>query len=150
MITVEQLTYNPFQENTFLVYDETNDCVVIDPGMYTQEERTAFENHIKNKGLNLVKLISTHSHLDHVFGNAFVAETYKLGLQIHKEDLQTLEMFDRTVELYQIPNTQKSPMPSSYFEEGDKIEFGNSHLDIVFVPGHAPGHVAFISHKKNL
>jgi hydroxyacylglutathione hydrolase len=147
MITVEQLTYNPFQENTFLVYDETNDCVVIDPGMYTQEERIAFENHIKNKGLNLVKLISTHSHLDHVFGNAFVAETFNLGLQIHKEDLQTLEMFDRTVALYQIPNTQKSPMPSSYFEEGDKIEFGNSHLDIVFVPGHAPGHVAFISHK---
>ena len=148
MITVEQLTFNPFQENTFIVHDETNDCVVIDPGMYTEEERIAFENHIKTKKLNLVKLISTHSHLDHVFGNAFVAETFNLGLQIHKEDLQTLEMFDRTVELYQIPNTQKSPMPSSYFEEGDKVEFGNSHLDIVFVPGHAPGHVAFISHKE--
>ena len=64
MITVEQLTFNPFQENTFIVHDETNDCVVIDPGMYTEEERIAFENHIKTKELNLVKLISTHSHLD--------------------------------------------------------------------------------------
>ena len=148
MITVEQLTYNPFQENTYLVYDETKECVVIDPGMYTQEERDSFAEHIEKKGYKLVNLVSTHSHLDHVFGNAFVAEKYNLGLQIHKEDLQTLEMFERTVELYQIPNTQPSPKPASFFAEGDKISFGNSFLDILFVPGHSPGHVAFVAHEE--
>jgi len=151
MITIEQLTFNPFQENTYVVYDETKECVIIDPGMYTEEERKQFEKYILNNGLKPVKLVSTHSHLDHVFGNAFVAKTYNLGLEIHKEDLQTLQMFARTVEMYQIPNTEESPMPENYFEEGDKITFGNSHLDILFVPGHSPGHVAFVDHiSKNI
>lgn len=148
MITVEQLTFNPFQENTFVVFDETKECVIIDAGMYTQEERLRFQEYISSNELKPVKLISTHSHLDHVFGNAFVSRTYNIGLEIHKEDLQTLQMFGRTVELYQIPNTEESPMPEGYFDEGDKIEFGNSHLDILFVPGHAPGHVAFVDHES--
>lgn len=146
MIVIEQLTFNPFQENTYVIFDETKECVIIDPGMYTKEEQEKFVSYIEENELKPVKLVSTHSHLDHVFGNAFVARTWNLGLEIHKEDLQTLQLFKRTVELYQIPNTEESPMPENYFKEGDKIEFGNSHLDIVFVPGHAPGHVAFIDH----
>ena len=148
MITVEQHTFNPFQENTFLVYDETNECVIIDPGCYTQEEKEALKNYIENKGLKPVRLICTHSHLDHVFGTAYVSKTFDLGVEIHPEDLQTLNMFNTTVQLYQIPNAEEPPQPKSFLEEGDKVTFGNSSMDVLFVPGHAPGHIVLVGRDE--
>jgi len=147
MITVEQHTFNPFQENTFLIYDETKEALVIDPGCYTDTERNRFKTIVAEKGLTLKGIISTHSHLDHVFGNKFVMETYNIGLTIHKEDLQTLYMLKTTADKYGIPNVQESPEPTNFVAEGEQIRFGNSFVDVVFVPGHAPGHIAFISHK---
>lgn len=147
MITVEQLTYNPFQENTFLIYDETKEALVVDPGCYTDQEKQQFKELVGSKGLKLKGIISTHSHLDHVFGNYFVMNEFNVGLTIHKEDLQTLKMQTRTCELYGIPNVDESPEPTDFIKEGEQIKFGNSVLDVVFVPGHAPGHIAFVSHE---
>ncbi len=148
MITIEQHTFNPFQENTFLVYDETKEALIIDAGCYTPAEKQTFKQLIEEKGLHIKGVISTHSHLDHVFGNKFIMETFDVGLTIHKEDLQTLLMLEEVCSAYGIPNVDKSPMPTSFVKEGEKITFGNSSLDIVFVPGHAPGHIAFIAHDE--
>lgn len=147
MITVEQLTFNPFQENTFLIYDETKEALVVDPGCYFPEEKNRFKALIESKGLTLKGVISTHSHLDHVFGNQFIMNTFKVGLTIHKEDLQTLNLLTKTAELYGIPNVEESPAPTNFIKEGEQIKFGHSVLEVVFVPGHAPGHIAFISHE---
>ncbi len=148
MITIEQHTFNPFQENTFLVYDETKEALIIDAGCYTPAEKQAFKQLIEEKELKVKGIISTHSHLDHVFGNKFIMETFNVGLTIHKEDLQTLLMLEEVCAAYGIPNVDKSPMPASFVKEGDKITFGNSSLDVIFVPGHAPGHIAFIAHEE--
>lgn len=147
MIIVEQYTFNPFQENTFIIYDETKEALVVDPGCYFPEEKERFKALIESKGLQLKGIISTHSHLDHVFGNKFVMEEFNVGLTIHKEDLQTLNMLKLTADKYGIPNVEESPEPTSFIKEGEQIKFGNSFLDVVFVPGHAPGHIAFISHQ---
>lgn len=147
MITVEQHTFNPFQENTFLIYDETKEALVVDPGCYFPEEKERFKQMVDSKGLSLKGIISTHSHLDHVFGNKYVMDTFNVGLTIHKEDLQTLNMLTRTADMCGIPNVEESPAPTNYIAEGEQIKFGNSVLDVVFVPGHAPGHIAFVSHK---
>ena len=147
MITVEQHTFNPFQENTFIIYDETKEALVVDPGCYFPEERERFKSLIESKGLKLKGIISTHSHLDHVFGNQFVMNEYKVGLTIHKEDLETLRMLKLTADKYGIPNVEESPEPTAFIKEGEQIKFGNSSLDVVFVPGHAPGHIAFVSHE---
>lgn len=147
MITVEQHTFNPFQENTFLIYDETKEALVVDPGCYFPEEKERLKQLINSKGLDLKGIISTHSHLDHVFGNKYVMDTFNVGLTIHKEDLQTLKMLSRTADMYGIPNVEESPEPTSFIAEGEQIKFGNSVLDVVFVPGHAPGHIAFISNE---
>lgn len=147
MITVEQHTFNPFQENTFLIYDETKEALVVDPGCYTAEEKSRFKALITSKELSLKGIISTHSHLDHVFGNHFVMNEFNVGLTIHKEDLETLKMQARTCEMYGVPNVDISPEPTSFIKEGEQINFGNSTLEVVFVPGHAPGHIAFISHE---
>ncbi len=147
MITVEQITFNPFQENTFIIHDETKEALVVDPGCYYPEEKQRFKDYITTNCLDLKGIISTHSHLDHVFGNHFVMSEFNVGLTIHKEDLQTLKMQSKTCEMYGIPNVDLSPEPTQFIKEGEQIKFGKSVLDVVFVPGHAPGHIAFISHK---
>lgn len=144
---VEKFTFNPFQENTYIVYDDSKSCVIIDAGCYFPEEFDRLKAFIDQNQLTPKKLISTHSHLDHVFGNYIVTKSLNTPLGIHPEDEQTLNMLTRTADLYQIPNVFESPAPDFYFEHGDIIEFGNSQLEVRFVPGHAPGHVVFISHN---
>lgn len=147
MITVEQHTFNPFQENTFLIYDETKEALLVDPGCYFPEEKERVKTIIQSKGLDLKGIISTHSHLDHVFGNKYIMEEFNVGLTIHEQDLQTLELLKMTADKYGIPNVDASPAPTAFIKEGEQIHFGNSTLEVVFVPGHAPGHIAFISHE---
>lgn len=146
MIHIKKFTFNPFQENTIILHDETNECLIIDAGCYFPKELKEVSDFIATNDLKPVKLVSTHSHLDHVFGNHSVIREFNIPLGIHPEDKQTLDALERTASMYQIPNVFKSPEPSFYFEHGDKIEFGNSALEVRFVPGHAPGHVVFISH----
>lgn len=148
MISVKKLTFNPFQENTYLVFDETNECIIIDPGCYELHEQEELIHFIETNELKPIKLISTHSHIDHVLGNKFVMDTYKIDLQIHKLDLQTLLSVPTYAGNYGFTNYQACEAPTSFFEEGDKIKFGNSELDILFVPGHAPGHVAFVAKEE--
>lgn len=148
MISVQKLTFNPFQENTYVLFDETKECVIIDPGCYEEHEQNELTQFIETNELKPVKLISTHSHIDHVLGNKFVMETYGIELQIHKQDLQTLVSVPTYAANYGFTNYQPCEVPTSFFEEGDTITFGNSKLDILFVPGHAPGHVAFVAQEE--
>jgi len=143
MIQIKKLTFNPFQENTYILYDETKSCVIIDPGCYTKEEQQALLDFITTNNLKPVRLLNTHCHIDHVLGNYFVSQTFNLPLEIHKEDLTTLNSVSTYCHLYGFDAYELSPEPSSFLKEGDKIIFGNSELDVIFCPGHAPGHVVF-------
>lgn len=144
---IKTFTFNPFQENTFVVFDDSNECVIIDAGCYEKAEQLELVDWITKNNLKPTKLISTHSHLDHVFGNQFVCNQFGISLGIHKEDEVTLNSLTRVASMYGIPNVMESPAPSFYFEEGDSVAFGASKLDVLFVPGHAPGHVVFVSHE---
>lgn len=115
--------------------------------MYDKDEREEFDSFIKQKGLKPVILFNTHCHLDHIFGNDHCADKYDLKLVAHKDDLKTLEMGETTAHLYNM-NYTPSPQPAEFVVEGDIINFGNSELEITFVPGHCPGHVALISHLQ--
>ena len=83
MITVKVFEFSPIQENTYLLYNEAKNCIIIDPGCYTQEERDELYQFIKSNELIPMLLLNTHGHLDHVFGNKFVAETFQLIPHIH-------------------------------------------------------------------
>lgn len=146
MITIQGFTFNPFEENTYILYDETKECVIIDPGCSNREEQEEIVQFIKDEGLKPVRLLNTHCHIDHVFGNAFIAKKYNLKLEIHKEDLQTLHSLPQVSHLYGL-NAEESVEPSVFLNEGDKVTFGNSTLDILFMPGHSPGSVCFVSHS---
>jgi hydroxyacylglutathione hydrolase len=144
MITIQVFTFNPFEENTYILFDETKECIIIDPGCSNKSEQEDMVNFIEEEGLKPVRLLNTHCHIDHVFGNTFIAKKYNLGLEIHEEDLQTLHSLPRVSHLYGL-NAEESVDPSNFLSEGDQIKFGNSTLDIFFTPGHSPGSICFVS-----
>src|SRR5687768_1963455 len=132
MLKVHKLTFNPFQENTYILSDETQEAVIIDPGCYDRAEQAHLADYIQKNGLKPVKLVNTHCHLDHVLGNYFVAKTYDLELGIHKDDLPTLNNFERSAAMYGFDAYQLSPEPAYFLDETQTLDFGNSSLKILF------------------
>ena len=147
---IKSFTFNPFQENTFVVYDETKECIIIDPGCYTEKERTELRRFITSEGLKPVKLINTHCHIDHVLGNKFVSELWGLELYMHKEDLPLLENAGNIGKMYGMEDYEGSPYPKHFLAQDDTLTFGESSFKILFTPGHAPGHICLYSKENNL
>ena len=149
MTQVQTFEFNPFAENTYVVWDATGECVIFDPGCYTTEERSILQSFILKNTLKPVRLINTHCHLDHVFGNKFVADTWGLGLEIHRGELTVLERFPDVCQMYGIPNIEPSPMPAAFLEAGQALTFGETTLDILFTPGHSPASLSFYCKKES-
>ncbi|MEO6902316.1 MAG: MBL fold metallo-hydrolase [Bacteroidia bacterium] len=147
MVTIHSFTFNPIVENTYILFDETRQCVIIDPGCYDDAERNALAKFITDNDLTPVKLLNTHCHLDHVFGNGFVSKKYNLKLEIHQHDQVVLDNFIVSANLYGM-NADPSPQPSVYLNEGDKVTFGNTTLEIFHTPGHSPGSITFYNAKE--
>lgn len=147
MINVHKFTFNGFQENTYLLVDtDTNEAVVVDPGCYDINEKHDLEDFIASNKLKLVRLLNTHCHLDHIFGNQFIQKNWNLALETHEKELETLQLAKHSATIYGFPGYEESPLPTQFLDEQDQIKFGRVILDIIFVPGHAPGHIAFINH----
>ena len=126
------------------MYDETKECVIIDPGCYSSEEENILSSFISSQGLTPVKLLNTHCHIDHVLGNNFVASKYDIDLEMHEKDLPTLHATPEYGHLYGF-HIAVSPDPKTLLNEGDVIEFGHSELEVRFTPGHSAGHIVFIA-----
>jgi len=147
MHQIKKFTFSPFSENTYVISDEKGETVIIDPGCLSQTEKEELHAYISSKGLKPVALLQTHTHLDHVFGSAYVKRKYGVKMYMHKADLPVLADVELRCKTWGIPGYE--PVEADEFlEEGDNFTFGNTRLDIVFVPGHAPGHIAFINHKE--
>lgn len=147
MISIQTFTFNPFQENSYILWDNTKECVIIDPGCYGEDEQEQLLSFIRNKELKPVKLLNTHCHIDHILGNKIVAETFNLALEANEKEVEILEGSPKWALKYGIVG-DVSPKIGKFLNEGDQVQFGNSVLDIVFVPGHSPGSIAFISHSN--
>ena len=146
---LRQITFNPFQENTFILWDKTKECIIIDPGCYEKNEKEYLSNFIESNNLNPVKLINTHCHIDHILGNKFVSEKWKIDLYMNKKDLPLLKGAGDIAKMYGFENYKGSPYPKYFLEEGDVLKFGNSKLSILFTPGHAPGHICLLNKEEN-
>lgn len=149
MVQISFFTFGPFEENTYVLYDDTKECLIIDPGCSDASERQELATFIESKQLKPVKLLNTHCHIDHVLGNKFIAEKYTLGLEINKYDLPVLQALQIVAKNYGIP-AEESPAPAAFIDEGDMIKFGNSEIEILFTPGHSPGSICFINKKQKI
>jgi len=144
MITIEKLVFNPFQENTFVLFDETKECIIIDPGVYEEHEKKHLQDYISANGLKPKKQIYTHCHIDHILGNNFIIKTYGLKPEIHKAGLPFLLRGHEQGKIYGF-QMEENAATDLFIEEGDIIKFGNSELKVVYTPGHADGSICFIS-----
>ena len=142
MLTIKSFTFSPVQENTYVLYNEHKEALVIDPGCYDQDEKEELVAFINDQGLELKKLLNTHCHLDHVFGNKFIADTYKLKLHIHQKEQIMLERAPASGLMFNLPFDNYTG-DLIFLEEGDKVYLGSDILEVIFAPGHSPGHICF-------
>ena len=143
MAKVHSFTFSPFYENMYIVYDETKECIIFDPGCSNDNERSRLKKWLAAEGLKPMRLINTHCHLDHVFGNAFIAREYNLGLEIHEGELPILANFKSSLQRFGLPDMEASPAPDRFIKEGELIKFGNTTLKTLLVPGHSPASLCF-------
>jgi hydroxyacylglutathione hydrolase len=148
MISLQGFTFNPVRENTYVLYDETLDCVIIDPGMYEAEEQNLLVRFIKEKGLRPVLLLNTHCHYDHVFGNKFVYDNWGLKPRFHQGELRVLQAIPGYLPAMGL-QYELSPEPEVFLPETGKVVFGTSELELIFAPGHSPAHLCFYAREDN-
>lgn len=150
MIKIKTFTFNPFQENTYVVSDETGQCIIFDPGCYDSHEETILSEYINHEKLKPVMLTNTHAHIDHVFGNHFIFSKYGLKPHLHQLELSILENMENVGRMYGV-NATASPSPEGFLDENQPVKFGNSTLELIFAPGHSPGSLCFYNKEsKNL
>ena len=147
MLQIKSFVFSPIQENTYILFNEFNQCIVIDPGCYFDEEKETLKNFIQQKGLTPLMLLNTHCHLDHVFGNKFVAENYQLTVQLHEKEKLVLSYAPTAGLMYNMPFDNYA---GEFIEliEGDKILLGEDELEIIEAPGHSPGSICFYCKKQ--
>src|SRR5437016_276037 len=129
MLKVSAFIFSPIQENTYVLSNEYNECIIIDPGCYFPQEQQELKNYIDKNGFIPKRLLNTHCHLDHVFGNKFAAETWGLTLHIHEKEKQMLEMAPASGLMYDMPfDSYQGEL--EYIKEGDKISLGKDELEV--------------------
>ncbi len=144
---IHSFSFNPFSENTYLLYDETGEAVIIDPGCAFPEEEQELLEFITGKGLVVKKVLLTHAHVDHVMGCKFVCNALKVNILMHPEDLFLLQKAPQIGMMYGFP-VSESPDPEGFLNHGDVFRFGATELEVAFTPGHSPGSISFIHHAS--
>ncbi len=142
MLSITSFCFSPVQENTYLLYNEEGQCCIIDPGCYFPAEQSELKAAVEKTGLKPVLLLNTHCHLDHVFGNKFVHDTWGLSLHIHPLEKPLLDYAPVSGKLWQLP-FEGYEGPLVYLNAGDIIQIGEEQLKVIFTPGHSPGSVSF-------
>ncbi len=150
MISIQKFVFNPFSENTYVVFNEEKKAVIIDPGMYYEEEEKAIDKFIISNGLKLEAIWHTHSHLDHMFGTGYVSRKYNIDPMIFEKDLGTYQNFERVCVMYGVPIRNMPPEKVQFMDIKNGLILGETKFSVFFVPGHAPGHVVFHQSQSNV
>lgn len=144
MLKVKSFTFNPVQENTYILINEKKECIIIDPGCYSPDEKEELKQYVETNALNPTMLLNTHCHLDHVFGNKFVHETWGLTLHIHEKEKKMLEMAPASGLMWQLPFDNYDG-ELVFLKENETLAFGDDSLKLLLAPGHSPGSICFYS-----
>lgn len=141
---VKIFEFNPISENTYIAYDETKECVIIDPGCFFPDEKALLLDFIIDNDLVVKHLLNTHLHFDHVFGNNFIHEQFHLDTEASKGDEFLLEQMPAQLEMFGFKdNGGRIPKIERYLSENDVVTFGNQKFIVLEIPGHSPGSIVF-------
>jgi hydroxyacylglutathione hydrolase len=145
MLHQKIFTFNPFSENTYLLYNDEGNAIIIDPGCSTPQECSKLANFIQENKLKPVRLLLTHAHLDHILGNDFIFRNYGLAPYMHRDDLSMLHALVHSSSFYGLAGAAASPEPAGFLNEGDTVRDSNIELQVLYVPGHSAGSICFYS-----
>ncbi len=148
MTKLKQFVFNPFQENTFVLYDDTGECIIVDAGCYTKSEQEELVTFIETKGLKPKYAINTHGHVDHVLGNRFVKEKFNIEILAHGDDVPLMQSALRHAMMYGLA-IDDVPSIERMLLDGEVIEFGNSKLIVIHTPGHSLGGICLYCKESN-
>lgn len=149
MITLKTFVFNDFYVNTFVLYDDTKECVIIDPGCNDKSQRDELAAFINEQALIPVMLINTHGHFDHVAGDRYVKSAWQIPLALHEKDKPLLDDTLHYAEFFSI-EVEQPPEPDLFLKEGDVVKFGVSELVVLHIPGHSPGSIVLYSKAGSL
>ncbi len=149
MLHIKSFVNNPYQENTYVLFDDSLECAIIDPGMYTAEEQNKVASFISENQLKPVLLLNTHCHIDHVLGNKFVFDQYGLKPQFNEGELPLLAAVPGYAPQMGI-RYEVSPLPETFLPDRGTVKFGQTELELIFAPGHSPAHLCFYSANDHI
>jgi glyoxylase-like metal-dependent hydrolase (beta-lactamase superfamily II) len=148
MLSIKSFTFNPFQENTYVISHKNGDCIILDPGCYGESEQRELEVFIESQGLRPVLLVNTHCHLDHVFGNAWAALKYGLKLHLNRLELPLLENAPASGLMFDLPFDSYGG-EFHFLEEGELLRLGDEEFEVIHTPGHSPGSLSFYHSRQS-
>ena len=142
MLELTSFSFNPFQENTYVIYNEKKDCWIVDPGMYDLSETKIIDDFIQSQQLKPRAIINTHAHIDHILGVNYLKEKYEIPFYLHEKDLPVLKNAIGSAMMFGLP-FKDIPEVNYFIHENEKLILGEDELDVFFTPGHSPGSVVF-------
>lgn len=148
MLKVQKFTFNPYRENTYIVFNELRQCAIIDPGMYDANEQNEISGYIKEHQLNPILLLNTHAHIDHVLGNKYVFDNWGLKPQMNEGELPFLHAVIGYAPQMGI-RYEPSPDPEQFLPETGDVLLGNDRFELIFAPGHSAAHLCFYAPEEN-
>ncbi len=148
MLRLESFVFNPFQENTYVIINEKNDCWIVDPGMYDNTETKQFIDFIENNNLKPQAIINTHAHIDHIFGVQGLKDKYAIPFLVHEKEEVVLKNAVGSAMMFGL-DFKNTPKVDSHIEAGKKLKLGNDEVDVRFAPGHSPGSIVFYYEPGN-
>lgn len=149
MLTLQCFTFNDFSENTYLLFHENGQCIIIDPGCYYKEEQNKLSDFVRLHKLTVTHVLNTHCHVDHVLGNYYVKDRYKVPLLIPKGEESVLKAVKVYGPSYGFHNYHEAEV-DDFLTEHTKLLLGEESIKILSVPGHSPGHVVFYLEKQKM
>lgn len=141
--------FSPIQVNTYIVEGDEGGCIVIDCGCYGQAEERRLEEFLTARALKPVLLLNTHCHLDHIFGNGFMLERFGLRTWFHEGDSHNHAAATQHARMFGL-DMEEPPMPEGYLSDGEVVTAAGVSLEVIAVPGHSPGGIAFYSEKDGV
>jgi glyoxylase-like metal-dependent hydrolase (beta-lactamase superfamily II) len=149
MLHLQAFTFNPFQENTYVLYNEAKEAWIIDPGMFNTHEQMELDGFITANGLTPIRLLLTHAHIDHILGAAYVSEKYNLLPEVHEADLFFVNRMPESARMYGVP-AEACPQPKAFIQEKDVYQLGPHAFVCIHTPGHSPGSISFYCKEEQL
>jgi hydroxyacylglutathione hydrolase len=147
MIEIRKFVFNAFMVNTYILYDETGECVLVDAACYEPKEEQEISKFIAGNNLKLVRNLNTHCHIDHVLGNNFIAQTYGINPEYHENSVPFFHTVKEIGSSFGY-TLGEIPEPKRFLEDNETIRWGNSSLKVLFTPGHAEGSVCFYNREQ--